>query len=164
MSLIVWNLQKEIKNQVLCRLFQISNVHQWDWLCYSTFCLKYNESKRPKNDEQNPTTMFLKYYYFELVGKGWLKTHNHNFFSFMKLLCWHFCYFIHGQSVINKNFFQKLSVIGEISIELSQKKNQIIENEEAMRKGCLNLCHGFMGLQQCTEGEREFWTHFWKFP
>ena len=31
-----------------------------------------------------------------------------------------------------------------------------MENKEAMRKGCLNLCHGFMGLQQCTEGEREF--------
>ena len=96
-----WNEKSDSMHAVSTK----QNVLKWNWLCYGTFCHKHNDSRRYQNDPQNAAIM-LKYYYLELVGKGFLKAHNDNCRSLIKLLCRYFSYFIHGQPYLTI-FFSK---------------------------------------------------------
>ena len=105
--------------------------------------------------------MFLKYFFFELVAKRLLKAHNENCCSLIKLLRRYFCYFIHGRPVLNNTFFQKLSVIGKISIGLSQKKASNHWNRRNNAQSFRQLYHGFPTLYR---GRERIWNTLLKIP
>ena len=90
LSLIAWNLQKEIKTQVLWILLQEAQMcfNETDYVTvHSVINVANNDSKRCQTDAKNATIMFLKYSYLALVGKGLLQAHNDKCCSLVKSLC-----------------------------------------------------------------------------
>ena len=107
---------KKKKNEILCMLFQKNQMcfNEPDYVTVR-FVMNIMTPNRAKMAHK----MFLSYYYLAFVRNGLLQAHNDKCCSLVKLLWIYFCYFIllnHGQTVLKHIFFQKLYVIGKISI------------------------------------------------
>ena len=94
-TLIVWNLQKEKKNEVLCMLFQKPQMcfNELDYVTVH-FVMNIMTSNSVKNDIKTTTIMFSSYYYLALVEKGLLQAHSGKCCSLDRLWCICFCCFI----------------------------------------------------------------------
>ena len=94
-TLIVWNLQKEKKNEVLCMLFQKPQMcfNELDYVTVH-FVMNIMTSNSVKNGIKTTTIMFSSYYYLALVEKGLLQAHSGKCCSLDRLWCICFCCFI----------------------------------------------------------------------
>ena len=132
MSLIVWNLQNEKKNKLLCIFFQKTRMcfNEPDYVLVHTVIniVTANDAKmRHKMLQQ----CFKAIIIWHLLEKGYYKH------SMASVTVWLSCYvyaFAILSYLITVNqyltifFFQKLCVIGKISIRWDEKKHHTIEN------------------------------------
>ena len=81
---------------------------------------EHSDIRRCQNGGGNAAMLFLSYYYLALVGKELLEPHNDECCSLVKLLCIYIfailSYFTTVNQCLTIFFFQKLCVIGKISI------------------------------------------------